>query len=715
MTSTRNQTDPTPSYQPTYGNLTNLNTCRVILDAVGKDKLMLIVSDFMDLLQTSSAIYEKNGDYALGIFSSRWCRRLDEASRGLCNTPDNATALTCGKWLYHDSCWDSSRRAMATGGPVDLPCAGGLRIYAIPIQLDDEIIGAINFAYGTPLDNPNNIAEVASKYGISIEELGNLAKQHPICDEVTIELTKRRLKTAAMLIASIVGLSRSREQLRNSEESHRTLVSGIPDLIMRFDNRCRHTFVSENVQDFIDLPSADMIGKTHAELGFSSEMCTFWEEAINKVFSSESPYETEFSIESKRGKSIFNWRLLPERDGEGSLNSVLAIARDITEIKKMQEKIQKQQKLESLAILAGGIAHDFNNLLMGIYGYVDLVCETSVDSVNRRHLGKTLQTIDRARSLTQQLLTFAKGGEPIRQVAPLAQLITQTTEFALSGTQVACRFNIAPNLCLCCFDKNQIAQVIENLVINASQAMPQGGTLEISAANVNVISTENLAPGAYVSIAITDTGVGIPADSLGRIFDPFYTTKSGGSGLGLSTCYSIVKRHGGRIEVASRPGEGSTFTIMLPASSQIAAPKTSTTKTTHTGSGRILIVDDDAMVREVTASMLSTMGYSVIQAANGEDALENIIYPAHRNNETFTAYILDLTIPGGMGGKEIATAIRAINTVTPIFVASGYVDDSVLANPHNYGITASINKPFTRNDLICMLETYLPQTPFAGP
>jgi PAS domain S-box-containing protein len=393
------------------------------------------------------------------------------------------------------------------------------------------------------------------------------------------------------------------------------------------------------------------------------------------------------------------------KNSGGQTVKTYGVNQDITEIKRMEEELQKSQKLESLGLLAGGIAHDFNNLLGGIYGYVEMASETAAKGPVAKNLAKALSTIDRARGLTQQLLTFAKGGAPIKKLDALVPFIEETANFALSGSNVSPRFMIDDALWSCEFDKNQIGQVIDNIVINALQAMPEGGLLEIAADNIVISERDHagLRAGNYVKIVITDHGIGMPKEILPKIFDPFFTTKAKGHGLGLATCYSIIVRHDGCLEVESEPGKGSTFTILLPAAAGSAPGSGEASARMHGGSGTFLVMDDEEVMRDIIGDMLESFGYSVVLKENGRDAVDFF----KGEKEKVTAMIFDLTIPGGMGGREAIGEIRRICPETPVFVVSGYAEDPVMADPARYGFTASISKPFRKAQLASLLDKYV--------
>jgi CheY-like chemotaxis protein len=368
------------------------------------------------------------------------------------------------------------------------------------------------------------------------------------------------------------------------------------------------------------------------------------------------------------------------------------------------------QKLDSLGVLAGGIAHDFNNLLTGIFGFIDLARSVSKDAKTVDYLESTIAAMNRAKALTFQLLTFAKGGSPVQKTTPLIPFVQEAAQFALSGSNISCKFSLAETLWPCNIDKNQIGQVIDNIVINAQQAMPNGGAIEITAKNISPGLGEKshppLADGNYVKVSIKDFGIGIPKDIMPRIFDPFYTTKTKGHGLGLATCYSIMNRHGGCIDVESEPGKGSTFHVYLPAST-VAAVTNTAAPGRHKGSGTIIVMDDEEVVRETIRKMLESLGYAVVCKKDGREAIDFYIDET-RAKRKFAALIFDLTVPGGMGGIEAVAEIRKLNAgalpKVPVFVVSGYADNSVMKNPREYGFTASLSKPFTIAELSEMLN-----------
>lgn len=372
---------------------------------------------------------------------------------------------------------------------------------------------------------------------------------------------------------------------------------------------------------------------------------------------------------------------------------------DITERRQMEERVRETQKLESLGTLAAGIAHDFNNLLTAVTVNLSLLREIPQQLPQACVLMKAVEeATGRATALTKQLLTFAKGGAPVRAVASIRELILDSATFVARGSNARCEFALPEGLAPVNVDAGQISQVIGNLVINAIQAMPQGGTIRIGADNVDLggESAAGLPAGRYVRITVADEGTGIAPAHLQRIFDPFFTTKPSGSGLGLSTSFSIVARHGGLLSVESTMGFGSTFTIHLPASCA-EVPRTQTPRMVS-GTGRILVMDDDEMIREVLRGALEYLGYACDACASGLETV-TLYQEALRSDRPYDAVILDLTIPGQEGGVQVLTLLQKLDPHVVAIVASGYADDGILAKHDTHGFRGRLNKPFDLTSL----------------
>ncbi len=396
----------------------------------------------------------------------------------------------------------------------------------------------------------------------------------------------------------------------------------------------------------------------------------------------------------------------PIRDNKNEIAGVVLVFRDITERQRTEAERRKAETLEQLGLLAGGIAHDFNNLLTAIIGNISLASlllppnhemATRLDDARNASL--------RARDLAQQLLTFARGGVPIKKTASIGKLIQDTVSFSLRGSRNRSEFEFGADLWPAEIDAGQISQVIANLVVNADQAMPNGGALHVSSENFRYTSTAapaipDLAPGDYVRVCIRDEGVGIPEKYVKRIFDPYFTTKPKGSGLGLATAYSIIKNHNGLITVESEVYVGSTFTLYIPATlhQEVPVEAPQTIGAAIAGTGRVLVVDDEEAIRALVDFTLSHLGYEVMQAATALEGV-NLYRQRLEAGERFDAVILDLTLPGGMGGKEALTRLIEIDPTVNAIVSSGYATDATMSRYQDFGFRGVIAKPYEAAEL----------------
>ena len=405
----------------------------------------------------------------------------------------------------------------------------------------------------------------------------------------------------------------------------------------------------------------------------------------------------------------------PIRDDEGKTAGVVLVLRDVAAQRAMEAEQLKSEKLESLGVLAGGIAHDFNNILTTVMGYLSLAkMDIQTDSELFANLTEVEDASLRARDLTHQLLAFSKGGAPIKRTASMAELIRDSATFTTSGSNVRCDFQMASDLWPVEVDRSQISQVIQNLVLNADQAMPEGGTVQILAANLEVAARHGLTlkPGRYIRIVVIDHGVGIDRGSLPQIFDPYFTTKTAGSGLGLATSYASVKNHDGHITVDSALGKGTTFTIYLPASDRdLDDGDEREDPGIMQGAGRILVLDDEASIQRLVGDLLERLGYEAEFAREGAGALESY-RTALSSGKRFDAVIMDLTIPGEMGGRDAVQGLLAIDPGARVIVSSGYSDDPIMANYRRYGFCGVVAKPYDIVELSQVLAT-VAQTPTA--
>ena len=398
---------------------------------------------------------------------------------------------------------------------------------------------------------------------------------------------------------------------------------------------------------------------------------------------------------------VVDGRCAPMHDLNGRAIGAVVVFRDVTERARLEAELLRSSKLESVGILAGGIAHDFNNILTVVMGNVTLaMLDSGVMAVAGRWLGEAERGVLRARDLTQQLLTFAKGGEPVRKTVQLPEIVREVTEFALHGSKVRSEFVFDPDLWAADVDKGQIGQVVQNLAINAVQAMPEGGLITIAIHNEQVLpeSARPLQVGKYLRLEISDTGMGIRAEHLQRIFDPYFTTKQSGSGLGLATVYSIVRRHQGHIDVESALGQGTTFYIWLPAVLTTAPVEVDEPVEMASMSGRVLFMDDEDTICTVAKVLLERLGFTPVTVPDGATAVA-AYEEARQKGEPFKLVIMDLTVPGGMGGMEAMGKLLKLDPRVRAIVSSGYSSDPVLSSYRAHGFRGMVPKPYKLTDL----------------
>ncbi len=408
-------------------------------------------------------------------------------------------------------------------------------------------------------------------------------------------------------------------------------------------------------------------------------------------------------------------RTFPVEDPTGEVSRVIGLAQDVTERKKWEEERVRAAKLESLGLLAGGLAHDFNNLLTAIVGQLSLA-KYGLDHSHRLFpkIAEAEHASLRAQDIARQLLTFSKGGVPVKKEVSLKEILEDNARLALAGSKVKPVFHIPSDLWSVDVDVGQICQVIHNLVINARQAMEDGGECIIQAHNLRKDEVESFRfdhlpetfPDRWVRIGIVDKGVGISKENLAKIFDPYFTTKSTGSGLGLATSYSIIKSHGGTLSVQSEVAMGSTFSFILPAISEENILEHPIETDVKFGQGKVLIMDDEIQIRKVLGEMVETCGYHCQTTKDGEEALR-VFKQAQIAGDPFAAVILDLTIPGGLGGKDVVIQLLDLDPLVRAIVVSGYSNDPVLANYQDYGFKGRVAKPFNLVDLSSVLNSVI--------
>ncbi len=385
---------------------------------------------------------------------------------------------------------------------------------------------------------------------------------------------------------------------------------------------------------------------------------------------------------------------------DGKYSGMVLVFRDVTEKRKTEEEMQKIEKLESIGILAGGIAHDFNNILTSIIGNISMARMYTGENTVLKRLDEAYKASQRAKDLTTQLLTFSKGGTPVKKITSLKEILRESAGFALRGSAVNYRFIVQEDLWPMEVDAGQINQVFNNILINAQQAMPNGGVIEIKARNLIVMKTGELpiAPGEYVKISIRDQGTGIPPEHLAKIFDPYFTTKQAGSGLGLATSYSIIKKHGGFIRAESKLGKGSAFHVYLPALKDVLPEEAEEQKELFRATGRVLVMDDEDYIRDLASEMLQEIGFEPDMARDGEEAV-GLYRKGLEAGQPYDAVLLDLTVRGGMGGTDCMRKLLELDPNVRGIVSSGYSEDPVMSSYRDFGFSGVITKPYVIQDL----------------
>lgn len=519
-------------------------------------------------------------------------------------------------------------------------------------------------------------------------------------------------KPAALVSAiDISDRKKAEEALREEKERLRITLQSIGDGVIATDTRGKILIINDAARKLTGWKQEEAEGKPLSEIFIIQHETTGkpLDNPVDMVLETGAIYElsNHTVLIAKDGtRRIIADSAAPIKDSAGNILGVVLVFRDMTEKIHLMEQAQRAQRLESIGVLAGGIAHDFNNILEGVFGYLGLAAVNVKDEHVSGMLADALKSIQRAKGLTGQLLTFARGGEPVKKNQSLIPVVRDTVQFATSGSNVRAEFHFAEDLFNAEFDFNQISQVIENITLNALQAMPQGGTISVTCSNFHFNENDHpLLRGNFVRISIADRGIGIPKELQLKIFDPFFTTKSKGHGLGLATSYSIISRHQGTIEVESEPGKGTTFHLYLPASPARHEEKTPLPKAKRLAGGKILILDDETIMQDIMVKFLKHLGFDALVAAEGKEAIE--LFKHERDaGKPFDALIFDMTIKGGMSGKDTIKEIRKIDPAIPAFVMSGYSEDPALSNPEQFGFNGGLSKPFKIEELEELLSRY---------
>ena len=510
-------------------------------------------------------------------------------------------------------------------------------------------------------------------------------------------------ETTEELYNEISERKRVEDSLMRREQEFKTILDSSPNIVCRYDKQSRYTYMNLAAEKAFGSSFEKLSGKNIAESGLPGDISSFWDAQLQEVFRTGSGKSFEAEYPTEEGIKYYQFRLIPEFREDELPESILCISNDITEYNTIREEQAKASKLESIGILAGGIAHDFNNILTVILGNASLV------KINFKPEAKTFNKLEeiekaclQAKELTNQLLTFSKGGKPIKKPCLISELVKEASFFNLRGSNIKCEFSSEANLPLVEADVGQLNQVISNLIINAKQAMTEGGTIKVNVSKADLaeehpIGMENEEQ-EYIKISIEDSGTGIPKEHLSKIFDPYFTTKQDGSGLGLTTSYSIIKKHNGYLSVKSKLSLGTTFFIYLPTCPHAEPMEQPNREEIFSGNGNILVMDDEETIRKLAYQMLTSIGYNVSLAFDGVQAIE--LYKKAQNSHCpFDAIIMDLTIPGGLGGKETVRQLLQIDPEVKAVVSSGYSNDPILASFKSYGFKGALVKPYKIQEL----------------
>lgn len=515
------------------------------------------------------------------------------------------------------------------------------------------------------------------------------------------------------IVMDVSERKQTEEKLSHSQKLLASILENAPLAFFVKDvmDQFRVILWNRSAEKIFGIPASEMLGKNAHDLWPREQADSFLADDLATVASRAlSDIQEEVSSHPEKGTIYLHTRKIPLIDDRGAVSHIVVICEDITERRMMHAELVKSQKLESLGVLAGGIAHDFNNILTGIIGYISFAQKLIEESHRSATvLVEAKNAAYRAAELARQLLTFSKGGTPVKKAVSVRQILKESASFVLSGSNVLYVIEVPDDLPAIEVDEGQIIQVLHNIIINASQAMPHGGRIVISGACITVAdgNVMSLASGSYVRLTVTDTGCGISEENQKRIFDPYFTTKVGGSGLGLAMAHSIVSRHGGFIGVHSVLGEGTRFELYLPVSGNAAFSEDTGTSPESSGDQNgqsVLVMDDEQLIRDMTALIMSELGYHVQMCTNGEEAIA-LYKAAMEAGSPFAAVIMDLTIPGGMGGREAAQHILAFDPHARLVVSSGYSTDPVLAEYGSFGFCASLPKPYTAEGIAQALDT----------
>ncbi len=585
---------------------------------------------------------------------------------------------------------EAQNRHRSGGENADVEVSLGTKTYLIK-STKQQILNLLLSTYQDAVEQNRNLREMRTKLVMVNEKLEKLVAA----------------RTEA-LQNEIVERKRIEEALASEKNRLSAMLQSIADGVITTNNEGKIILMNPAAEQLTGWSQEEAIGKSLTGVFnlVKTETRESGETVVENVLKSGGliGLGDQITLLSKDGSErIVTCSGTPIFHQTNKIIGVVLVFQDVTTSKRIEEELIKAQKLESLGVLAGGIAHDFNNLLTAILGNVSLakVYAKPGDRIVAR-LEEAEKASLRAKDLTQQLLTFSKGGAPLKRTASLSEVLKDSARFALRGSNVRCEFSIPQDLWPVEIDEGQISQVIHNLIINAHQAMPEGGIIRVMAENLSIDCDQEmnlaLVTGKYVSLAVKDDGHGIPLHMLSKIFDPYFTTKPKGSGLGLATSYSIIKNHDGAITVQSDVGVGTTFRVYLPVSGKKEVRTRQSRDKPIPGQGRVLVMDDEKILRDFVGELLELLGYNVHFAADGSETI-SAYCRAREIGEPYDCVLMDLTIPGGMGGREAIQKLKEIDPCVRAIVSSGYSDDPVMADFKKYGFCGVVAKPYDAEQL----------------